>query len=143
MTTKERTCEERIEAALRGRLEDLQTCWDAYMAGEDETDELGSIYDYGLSLNYVAPGTFDDQREGFLCYQISTGGPGDEFRFFFSPSGRGGGWSAHRVEYWFLDWFDGAHRVLAGADLDLLAELFDWFEETGTVSRLIDETEPA
>ncbi|WP_282604454.1 hypothetical protein [Pelagibius sp. Alg239-R121] len=39
--------------------------------------------------------------------------------------------SCHRIEYWFLDWFAGAHRTLSGSDEALLCELWDWFRECG------------
>lgn len=62
--------------------------------------------EYGLAFDYIAGGTYPDQEEGFFCYLISTGGPGEEIRFFASPGPRG--WSLYRIEFWLLDWFDGA-----------------------------------
>ena len=57
----------------------------------------------GLSFDYVAPHTFKDQTEGYWRWQFSWGGPGDELRAFVNRDD-----SIHRLEYWYLDWFDGA-----------------------------------
>ena len=46
-------------------------------------------------------------------------------RFYVS----GPGFNLHRVEYWFMDWFDGASRTLRGSDLSFMSEIFDWFRE--------------
>jgi hypothetical protein len=126
-------CEQSVDQQLEGRVSDLRKLWTNYNNGTSDAD-LGELHDYGLSFDYVAPDTFDDQREGYFRYQISWGGPSDEFRFFVNPD-----LSCHRVEYWFLDWFDGAHRICAGDDLSLLLELWDWFRETEPASAAIKQ----
>ena len=127
-------CADLVEEHRESRISDIGRMWRAYQRGHDEHRELGSIWDYGLSIDYVAPDTFSDQREGYLRWQISWGGPSDEFRFYFSPaSSRHTPWKVHRVEYWYLDWFDGACDRLSGRDFDLLAEFFDTLVEIGTV----------
>ena len=123
----EQTCETRIDGRLNSRLDDLSRLWTAYCDDAGSLDDLGTIYEYGLNFEYVPPGTYRDQKEGFFRYLLSWGGPSDELRFYVNPD-----YSCHRIEYWFLDWFDGAHRVLTDADEDLLAEIWDWFRETGT-----------
>ena len=133
---KQRTCEDRVEMHLESRIDDLKKLWANYCNGkEDDDEDLGNIYEYGLCFDYVPAGTFSDQREGFFRYQLSTGGPGDEFRFFADVTR-----DVHRIEYWFLDWFDGAHRVLTGEDEELLMEIWEWFEEGGAVERAISES---
>jgi hypothetical protein len=127
--TRADSCERRVDHHLEGRLEDLRRLWTAYRNGEDENAEDGSFSEYGLCFGYVPPLTFNDQTEAFFRYQLSSGGPGDEFRFFVNPD-----LSCHRIEYWFLDWFDGAHRVLAGEERALLSEIWNWFRETGSAS---------
>lgn len=84
-------------------------------------DEYGNLYEYGLSFDYVEPGTFNDQPEGFFRYQISWGGPSDEIRFFVNLNG-----SVHRAEYWFMDWFDGAKVDVSGEEV--VADLWEWLE---------------
>jgi hypothetical protein len=112
--------------------------------GEIEPDEdgnvedLGNLYDYGLCFDYVAPGTFEDQDEGYFRYQLSWGGPSDEFRIFADQSGRG--WSIYRIEYWFLDWYDGASRRLHGEDLEFMRELVEsFFEECGSMDSAYEQ----
>ena len=187
-------CEDRIQAELESRLDDLHTLWDAYTnndqdcprcereecpacegEGEDQdgnkcpqckgegeiyvyeddggcpicggsghvdedgnTQDLGNIYEYGLSFDYVAPQTFRDQDEGYFRYQLSYGGPSDEFRVFAHPTPRG--FSVYRIEYWFLDWFDGARRTLSGEDRQFIQEIFDsLFVESETAKFQYDQ----
>lgn len=121
------TCRQRLGPHLQGRIADIRKLWAAYGAGQEETDE-GSIHEYGLSFDYVAAGTFQDQRVGYWRWQLSWGGPSDEFRFYADP-----GWKLTRIEYRFMDWWDGAGLELKGDDETLLTELWDWFEECGSV----------
>jgi len=83
---------------------------------------LGNLNEYGLGFDYVPPGTFPDQEEGYFRYQLSWGGPSDEFRIYADQINRWQ-WSIYRIEYWFLDWFDGAHSDLGGDDLEFMKEL--------------------
>ena len=63
-----------------------------------------------LSFDYVEPNTFNDQIEGYWRWQFSWGGPSDELRAYVNEHKE-----IHRLEYWFLDWGDGAH-VLVNKD---------------------------
>lgn len=147
-------CEERITDALEDRLEDLRLLYAGYMRsacpvcdGEDENcpvcsgtgtvpedvPDLGNFWEYGLCFDYVAPGTFTGQSEGYFRYQLSWGGPSDEFRFFVSRARHG--WSIYRIEFWFLDWYDGASRRLYGTDRSLLEDIFALFDDTGVVEQ--------
>ena len=70
---------------------------------EEIRDELRERFDeYALSLDVVHA---DNPGESFVRYLISTGGPGEEIRFFCDFNRR-----PYRAEFWFLDWFDGASR---------------------------------
>jgi hypothetical protein len=101
-------------------------------------DGEGSIYEYGLCFDYVAPGTFNDQDEGYFRYQLSWGGPSDEFRIY--AQGREYDWSIYRIEYWFLDWYDGASRTLSGDDRDFILELmYNLFVEVGSFESAYNE----
>ena len=141
---RQATCEERVEAAMEGRLSDLRLLWKEYTGEDMEPDELAefcsdfgrdepdqdepAIYEYGLAFDYVAPETFTDQLEPYWRYQLSWGGPSDEFRFY---SG-GPQVQPYRITYWFLDWYDGAGRTLAGDDRELLLDYWQWFADTET-----------
>jgi len=91
-------------------------------------DELGNFNEYGLSFDYVAPGTFKGQRKGYFQYLLSYGGPSDEFRFYTD-----GNFNITKIEYWFLDWFDGAKVIVKGNEYNLLSEIFDDFKSMGLV----------
>jgi hypothetical protein len=153
---KQETCEQRIEWHLSSTLEDVRVLWDAYCQRpipcpdcegdgcegcEDEgevtpdedgnVDGLGNIWEYGLSFDYVEG---DGTESGFFRWQLSWGGPSSEFRFFTDP-----GLSCYRVQYAFLDWFDGATRTLTGDDRALLLEIWDWFEDCGSARNAYEE----
>jgi hypothetical protein len=112
-----------------------------------------SFFNYGLSFDYVEPYTFGDQERGYFRYQISWGGPAEEFRFFVDVLPKSVGawhrserfpnpvWRLDKIEYWFLDWFDGApitihehHEHYKTAKL-----LWDQFAQTGTIEHLLSE----
>ena len=74
-----------------------------------ELEDGTQLGDYGLSWDYVEPDTFEDQPNGYYRYQISWGGPSEEIRYHDDGI----------VEFWFLDWFDGACVQLTGDDLEV------------------------
>ena len=137
---KQETCEERISRHMEGRLEDLRTLWELYCEDcEAYDDDLGNMYEYGLSFDYVVPETFNNQPEGYFRYQLSWGGPSDEFRIFADKSGNWS-WSVYRIEYRFMDWFDGAKRILRGEDERLLDEIFSsFFVDSGTADHQFEQ----
>ena len=121
MSNRNTSCEERINEELEGRMENLRILWDLYCEGDEEGHpELGTFYEYGLGFDYICPYTWEDQPDGYYRYQLSWGSPSDEFRFY-----EGG-----RIEYWFMDWFDGACRIPRGTDLALIGEIRDWLLDT-------------
>lgn len=126
---EQKKCKEQVGEHLKGRMEDITRLWELYKNDPEASDpDLGSWNEYGLSFDYVAPGTFTDQRKGYFRYQLSWGGPSDEFRFYVGPE-----FKPYRIEYWFMDWFDGARRVLTGKRFDLLNEIFEDLKDCGTV----------
>jgi len=76
-------------------------------------NELGNKEDYGLSIDYVEEGTFNDQREPYIRFQLSWGGPSEEFRIY----------ATNEIEFWFLDWFTGEHINLGTIEAD---EIFNF-----------------
>jgi len=98
-----KTCEEQVQSNFESRIKDIRELW---MGHPDELAE------YGLSMDYVKPGTFKNQKAGYWRWQLSYGGPADEFRVY----GNG------EVEYWFLDWYDGAKIDVKGKDKLLVIE---------------------
>ena len=128
--TKQLTCTERVEAAKNSRIADLK----AFMElDNEETSGEWEIGYYGLSWDYVEPDTFEDQPNGYYRYQISWGGPSEEFRYYTDAM-----LNAYKVEYWFLDWWDGASRTMY-ENRAFLNEIFEWFAETGTAAAVRDK----
>ena len=93
----EKTCEDRIQGMWDTRQKDLRN---------NEFEPLG--------FDYVEPHTFTDQLEGYWRWQFSWGGPSDELRAYVNRDDR-----IHRLEYWFMDWMDGAK-------IDLTQERPEW-----------------
>ena len=112
---KQENCKQRVKKAFKSRMEDIRRLVN-YPDDEKVKEELGSIDDYGLSIDYVEAGTFKDQKEGYKRYQISWGGPSEEFRIYHTGS----------IEFWFLDWYDGASIPVTGEDAKIILNLTDW-----------------
>jgi len=129
MTTQP-NCKERINKALRGRIEDLEKLFRACQEGDEKrySEDIGTFPEYGLCVDYVAPGTFQNQRRGYFRCQLSWGGPSDEFRFYLDEN-----LNPTRIEYWFSDWFDKANVILKGKTYELLADIYQDMKEVGTV----------
>jgi hypothetical protein len=128
--TRTVSCAARWRARKDSRVTDLRRLLAAYEEGDEHrhANELGTLSEYGLAFDYVAPGTFSDQREGYWRYQLSWGGPSDEFRFY---AGGCGEQRPYRISYAFLDWFDGHQRALAGNDLEVMQRLWTFFHDAG------------
>ena len=60
------------------------------------------FYEYGLSFEYVPPFKFPDQRAGFWCWQISWGGPSEEFRVYVDEDER-----IVEIDFVYLNWGEG------------------------------------
>lgn len=108
--TKELKCSDKVKDAFQSRMRDIRTLWNAEHM---ETEELGHLNDYGLCLDLVEAGTFKGQREDYKRYQLSYGGPTEEFRVYKNGE----------VEFWYLDWFDGASVEVSGKDAEIIGEI--------------------
>ena len=101
-------CENRIDERLEKEIAELERM---YYAEDEETQN--EFFDYGLDYSYVAPNTFEDQDRGYYRWQLSWGGPSDEFRFYHIEDGNeiiDARDQIIEIEYVFMDWFDGAER---------------------------------
>jgi len=113
---------------------DLAEFWDSSECDSIREEIQEQFYEYGLSFDYVAPHTFEDQEHGYFQWCLSTGGPGDEFRFYVDLDE-----TCYKIEYWFLDWFDGASITLHSGghgkpdtNAQLMLEIFEHFKECGS-----------
>lgn len=108
-------CAQRVRAHYKSRMRDIKTL---YNAEEQQTEELGSLNEYGLSIDYVAKGTFKDQRVGYFRYQLSYGGPSEEYRYY--PT-------SDKLEFWLLDWFDGAKvTITSKTNKEIITDILSW-----------------
>ena len=133
-------CADLVAHELEKELEMLRKLWKLHCEDSDAyDDEYGNLYEYGLAFGYIAPRTFSDQDEGYFRYQISCGGPSDEFQIF--AGGSPGGWVIHRIEYWYKDGFDGASITLRGEDFEFMKELVgSFFGGCGTLTTAYEES---
>ena len=127
METQQRSCADKVQERFENREKDFVQAKEFYDKYEDaienerialqeklENSELYEdvsgyedffdyINNYGLAFDYVEKGTFTDQERGYFRYQLSWGGPSDEFRIYVDYDKQ-----ITHIEYWYLDWGDGA-----------------------------------
>ena len=121
----EGTCDERIDDYLKSRLKAIRKLV-KYEEGRAAYDpEYGSLSEFGVAVDYVPAETFPGQKYGYFRWQIGVGGPQDEFRFLTqNPRDH---WP--EIEYWFLDWNDGACREMKAQRKKLLQSVWQYFQE--------------
>jgi len=113
---KEKKCSELVKEKYQDRLKQFETAktfLDIDKSARDDFEQFLAVefsdlvgyddfFDYvnqsGLCFDRVEAGTFKDQRAGYWRWQLSWGGPSEEFRLFDNGD----------LEYWYMDWFDGA-----------------------------------
>ena len=103
-------CKDLVKENFNERIKDIKTL---FYAENNETEELGHLYKYGLCIDRVEAGTFKDQQAPYKRYQLSWGGPADEFRLYDNG----------KVEYWYLDWYDGAKIDVEGTDAEIVKNI--------------------
>jgi len=108
------TCKARVADAFASRMADLRQLWQAGYGVE--VADLGCLEDYGLAIDKVEADSLGN-HPGYWRYQISWGGPAEEFRYYDQNGGR--------VEFWLLDWWDGAALPLTGRDAAMIKNIID------------------
>ena len=96
----EAKCKDRIHAQYKSVKEDITN-----MSYEE-------LNEYGISHDYVRAGTFPNQKASYKRWQLSWGGPSDEFRLYDNG----------QIEYWFMDWFDGACKEVTEEEIIQIVE---------------------
>jgi hypothetical protein len=121
----DKKCKELVKEAYKSRMKDITKLWAQYKNDSEANDpELGRWDEYGLSFDYVPKDSFSDQRKGYFRYQISWGGPSEEFRIYADEC-----LEIDRIEFWYLDWFDGAKVQVTGKALQTWHEIWADFKE--------------
>mgnify|MGYP005819151861 CR=1 FL=1 len=118
MTTTQKTCEERIGERLESRLDNLREIVeriDEEDSHEQEDEAREELYQYPLSV----------ETRTTKIILLSWGGPSDQLEYDLDEDGMIG-----EIRYRFMDWFDGASRVLTGDDETFAERLYDeWVAE--------------
>jgi len=121
----EKRCKELVKEAYQSRMKHISKLWSQHKSDPEARDsELGAWEEYGLSFDYVPKDTFTGQKRGYFRYQLSWGGPSEEFRFYVDET-----LQIDRVEFWYLDWFDGAKVKVRGKALQTWREIWAEFME--------------
>ena len=117
MQTKEKKCIDFVQSEYDYRLNKFKEAYDYFFEDEESRkpndalehceDFSQYISEYGLCFDKVEPNTFQDQKLGYWRWQLSWGGPSDEFRIFVDEDK-----NIYKIEYWFLDWGDGASIIV-------------------------------
>jgi len=131
---KQLTCKQRWGCKYKSTMHTISQLWKLYRKDpEAYHPDLGRFDEYGLCFDYVAPNTFKEQRRGYFRYQITSGGPSEEVRFY--ADGDGDRWTVDNVEYWF----DGHGEKVRGSNYEMMKEIFQNFAECGTIEHVYEE----
>ena len=101
MTTEKR-CKDLVQERYEDRVQLIEQSLQSLYDGQ-EPDEEGGLFDIALGFDFVPAHTFEDQEEHYFRWQLSWGGPSDEFRVYTDNQN-----NIKTIEYWYMDWFDGA-----------------------------------
>ena len=117
MQTKEKKCIDLVQSEYDFTLNKFKEAYDYFFEDEESRkpndalehceDFSQYISEYGLCFDKVEPNTFQDQKLGYWRWQLSWGGPSDEFRIFVDEDK-----NIYKIEYWYLDWGDGASIIV-------------------------------
>jgi len=99
-----KTCQELIQQKLKDRLGKIEEI----LKSDDPTKLNAFVLAYSHDPLFRAK-----------TLELSTGSSSDGFLFFDNGT----------IEYYYMDWFDGASRVLCGKEEALLKKLFSMFPE--------------
>ena len=134
------TCKDKVQDSLQDLLDDWLLaslyCGQTKEQLEDQGHDIESVEDYiqydslfdyvnqtALSFDFVEANTFNDQKIGYFRLQLSYGGPSTEFRVYTDKD-----LNIDRIEYWYLDWYDGASVVVDSSN-SIVVDLIQQFLE--------------
>ncbi len=113
-----KTCSELIRDKLERRMTDFKQALKSYEENNyekivtEDGDEYEDIIDW---IVYYSLGIYDDDYYRAKRLELSYGGPQDYFLYF--PI-------LERIEYHYLDWFDGASLVLDSMQYNIMLKIF-------------------
>ena len=106
-TEPKQTTEQLAHEHMEARARDIRDIMERQRSDNDEIADQAyeDFYQYGLSFDYVAPYTFSYQRAGYWRWQISWGGPAEEFRVYVDKDE-----IVQEIDFVYLDW--GIHYAI-------------------------------
>ncbi len=113
--TKQKTCAELISARYVDRLKQFDDAWN-----DDSIFFPQYLSENTLAFDFVEPYTFKDQPDGYWRMQISWGGPSDEVRWYSD----GEPYGYNKITYSYMDWFDGASKLVQDDIIYNICEMF-------------------
>jgi len=131
---KEKTCADKVQDKYDELVQEFieaQRYYDIdetsrYSPENTALSDYEDFFDYmnnrGLSFDYVEPNSSNGWTRGYWRFQLSWGGPSDEFRIYTDIFTN----KIHYIEYWYMDWFDGAK---VNADDDIILDICNMFLE--------------
>ena len=120
MSTKNLKCADIIKLEFQDRKETISDLFELKNDFAHCEDSAQAFHEFGLSIDYIEPNTFEDQEHGYIRYQLSWGGPSDELRFYLDDNKQ-----LYKSEYCYKDWFDGA--VIDVSDEPIINDLWHDF----------------
>jgi len=117
-------CKDRVLGHWQSRRKDLEEFRNAGPETDYTNSEGYELYEYALCFDYVEQ---VGKNPGYWRYQISCGGPQEEIRYYAGKDIPSDGYLGDMtcVEFWLLDWWDGAPVELTGDDLELALWVFE------------------
>ena len=114
---RNKSCADRIYENLKGRIEYFGEIINSMNKNDgkiilNDGTTYEDIFDW---LNQCVLFYGDDPHYRAKRMELSWGGPQDYFLFFEDET----------IEYWFLDWFDGAHMELEGEEYEIMQQIYD------------------
>lgn len=100
---RELKCKDLVQSKFQNEIETLNDILTLKNDFEHYEDYIQALIEYGLDFSFVEPETFTGQTKGYYRWQLSWGGPSDEFRIFMNDDNE-----VEKIQYWYMDWFDGA-----------------------------------
>ena len=97
-TTKGATCGDLVKERFEERMEELRNYQDNPEIAENGSDDgdIGPLAEYGLAFDYVEAYRKYNQDRPYFRFQLSWGGPSDEFRFYPNDVNQ-----VYKIEYWY------------------------------------------
>ncbi len=111
-------CADLIQQKFQDRNNDISDIFQLKNDYQEYENSYEALNEFGLSIDYIEPNTFEDQENGYICYQLSWGGPSDELRFYLDDNKE-----LYKCDYAYMDWFDGA--VIDVTEEENIKDLYD------------------